>query len=165
MNVILPVVTMNLTLQRTCSRIFFASHCSHVAKCFPQALYHRIVLSTHRNLSSVTCGTSIRRTFAISTKQLEQPLEEERLPGYSHEQFYPIHIGDTLKSRYTVVGKLGFGANSTVWLCRDMRYVCIDHKQMFIADALVAMTSLSRSKFTSRLQIMKSIASRRRMIT
>ncbi|KAJ5333044.1 protein kinase domain protein [Penicillium brevicompactum] len=30
-------------------------------------------------------------------------------------------IGDVLNSRYQVVGKLGFGVSSTVWLARDMR--------------------------------------------
>lgn len=46
-------------------------------------------------------------------------LEEERLPDYNLNQFYPIRPGEVIKSRYRVVGKLGYGANSTVWLCRD----------------------------------------------
>ncbi|TWU72294.1 hypothetical protein ED733_003630 [Metarhizium rileyi] len=46
-------------------------------------------------------------------------LEEERLPWYSHDQFYPVRIGETLAAKYQVVGKLGYGANSTSWLCRD----------------------------------------------
>ncbi|KAI7193574.1 hypothetical protein KC363_g2701 [Hortaea werneckii] len=48
-----------------------------------------------------------------------QPFEEERLPCYRADQFYPVHIGETFKSRYKVVGKLGYGAYSTAWLCRD----------------------------------------------
>lgn len=62
------------------------------------------------------------RSFMATTqeKNLNQPFEEEKLPGYEPDQFWPIHIGETLNSRYTVVGKLGFGANSTVWLCRDL---------------------------------------------
>ncbi|KAJ5352047.1 hypothetical protein N7452_001021 [Penicillium brevicompactum] len=35
-------------------------------------------------------------------------------------------IGDVLNSRYQVVGKLGFGVSSTVWLARDMR----DHRHV-----------------------------------
>lgn len=50
-----------------------------------------------------------------------QRFEEERLPLYHADQFYPVHIGETFISRYKVVGKLGYGAYSTVWLCRDMR--------------------------------------------
>ncbi|RMY84617.1 hypothetical protein D0864_07513 [Hortaea werneckii] len=50
-----------------------------------------------------------------------QAFEEERLPWYRADQFYPGHIGETLISRYKVVGKLGYGAYSTVWLCRDIK--------------------------------------------
>jgi hypothetical protein len=50
------------------------------------------------------------------------PVEEERLSCYSPEDYYPVSIGDVFKSRYQVVGKLGYGAYSTVWLCRDLRY-------------------------------------------
>jgi hypothetical protein len=47
------------------------------------------------------------------------PFEEEQLPWYKAEQFYPVHIGETLDSKYKVLGKLGYGAQSTIWLCRD----------------------------------------------
>ncbi|KAE8322327.1 kinase-like domain-containing protein [Aspergillus sergii] len=47
-------------------------------------------------------------------------LEEEQLPGYSPEDFYPVKIGDVFRSRYQVAGKLAFGGHSTVWLCRDL---------------------------------------------
>jgi len=47
--------------------------------------------------------------------------EEERLPWYSHDQFYPARPGEILDSSFKVIGKLGYGAYSTVWLCRDIR--------------------------------------------
>ncbi|BDD61524.1 hypothetical protein MAP00_006565 [Monascus purpureus] len=47
-------------------------------------------------------------------------LEEETLRGYSPDHFYPVKIGDVFRSRYQVVGKLGYGGHSTVWLCRDL---------------------------------------------
>ncbi|RMX98209.1 hypothetical protein D0868_10218 [Hortaea werneckii] len=50
-----------------------------------------------------------------------RPFEEERLPWYRADQFYPVDIGETFNSRYKVVGKLGYGAYSTVWLCRDLK--------------------------------------------
>jgi hypothetical protein len=37
--------------------------------------------------------------------------------------FYPVRIGEIFDSRYKVVGKLGYGAYSTVWLCRNVKYV------------------------------------------
>ncbi|EXJ82333.1 CMGC/SRPK protein kinase [Capronia epimyces CBS 606.96] len=58
--------------------------------------------------------------MTITTTGLSQPLEEERLPWYHPDQFYPMRIGETINSRYRVLGKLGYGAYSTVWLCRNM---------------------------------------------
>ena len=52
----------------------------------------------------------------INTTRL---IEEETLPHYRPEQFYPVDIGELLNSRYKVLGKLGYGAYSTVWLCHD----------------------------------------------
>ena len=52
----------------------------------------------------------------------QQKIEEETLPDYVASRYYPVRIGEVLKDRYQVVGKLGFGASSTVWLARDMRY-------------------------------------------
>lgn len=48
-------------------------------------------------------------------------LEEETLDYYSPDQFYPVAVGEVLNSSYRVVGKLGYGAQATVWLCRDVR--------------------------------------------
>ncbi|KAK0102305.1 hypothetical protein ONS95_005928 [Cadophora gregata] len=49
-----------------------------------------------------------------------QLVEEERLPFYNRDHYYPMRIGEVLKDRYQVVAKLGYGASSTVWLCRDL---------------------------------------------
>lgn len=49
-----------------------------------------------------------------------QAIEEETIPDYVATRYYPTRIGEVLKDRYQVVGKLGFGASSTVWLARDM---------------------------------------------
>ena len=50
-------------------------------------------------------------------------VKEEHLLYYKPEEFYPVHIGEIFKNQYQVVGKLGYGAYSTVWLCRDLVYV------------------------------------------
>ncbi|KAF2774313.1 protein kinase [Teratosphaeria nubilosa] len=47
-------------------------------------------------------------------------VEEETLLNYNHEDFYPVKIGERLDARYQVIGKLGYGASSTVWFCRDL---------------------------------------------
>lgn len=57
-------------------------------------------------------GTS---SIPASTK-----LEEETIPGYIKSQYCPVRIGQIFENRYQVVGKLGFGVTSTVWLARDL---------------------------------------------
>jgi hypothetical protein len=47
-------------------------------------------------------------------------VEEEELPGYVPEHYYPAALGEVLNSQYQVVAKLGYGISSTVWLCRDL---------------------------------------------
>ncbi|KAH7266166.1 kinase-like domain-containing protein [Fusarium solani] len=51
---------------------------------------------------------------------LHQQVEEERLPDYIASRYYPVRIGEVLRDRYQIVGKLGFGTTSTVWLARDL---------------------------------------------
>lgn len=50
-------------------------------------------------------------------------VEEETLPGYVASRYYPTRIGEILQDRYQIVGKLGFGVTSTVWLARDLPFV------------------------------------------
>ena len=61
--------------------------------------------------------------FCTTKIDLDKPFEEERLPWYSPDQFYPVRIGEILDSSYKVFGKLGYGAYPTVWLCRSIRYI------------------------------------------
>ncbi|KAF7562369.1 hypothetical protein G7046_g1783 [Stylonectria norvegica] len=51
---------------------------------------------------------------------LGEKIEEELLPDYLASHYYPARIGEVLGDRYQLVGKLGFGASSTVWLARDL---------------------------------------------
>lgn len=46
--------------------------------------------------------------------------EEEAFEDYKTGKYYPVCIGDVFASKYQVVGKLGFGISSTVWLARDL---------------------------------------------
>jgi serine/threonine-protein kinase SRPK3 len=52
----------------------------------------------------------------------DQKIEEETVPDYVASRYYPVRIGEVFSDRYQVVGKLGFGVTSTVWLARDLRY-------------------------------------------
>lgn len=46
-------------------------------------------------------------------------IEEENIPGYKAQHFYPVRIGQTFMGKYQVLGKLGCGGTSTVWLAHD----------------------------------------------
>lgn len=66
---------------------------------------------------------SLRRSFVKLPSDL--PIEEETYPCYAAEDFYPVRIGQVLNGRYRVSGKIGYGAYSTSWVCRDLQYVVL----------------------------------------
>jgi hypothetical protein len=81
-----------------------------------------------------------RRTFPSTGFQSidpSVPIEEETIPNYKAQRYYPAHIGDVLNARYQIVGKLGYGASSTVWLCRDLMYVIVSRiiNETYVADS------------------------------
>ncbi|OKL58503.1 hypothetical protein UA08_06197 [Talaromyces atroroseus] len=75
--------------------------------------------------------TSARRTFPNTGFKLldsSVPIEEETLPTYIPEKYYPVQQGEVFHERYQVLVKLGFGTTSTIWLSRDLlesRYVAL----------------------------------------
>ncbi|PYH66875.1 CDK4/6 [Aspergillus vadensis CBS 113365] len=77
----------------------------------------------HYSRHLFTCPLWPVRNNSHSTHPLLDPterLEEETLPWYSPERYYPVRVGEVLQSRYQIVGKLGYGGYSTIWLCRDL---------------------------------------------
>ncbi|KKY16588.1 putative protein kinase domain protein [Diplodia seriata] len=50
----------------------------------------------------------------------DKKVEEETIPDYVATRYYPVRIGEVLRDRYQIVGKLGYGVTSTVWLARDL---------------------------------------------
>lgn len=50
-------------------------------------------------------------------------VEGETVPKYRAGKFYPARLGEVFCSGYQIVAKLGFGTGSTIWLCRDLKYV------------------------------------------
>ncbi|KAL9017013.1 MAG: hypothetical protein Q9185_005662 [Variospora sp. 1 TL-2023] len=51
----------------------------------------------------------------------DQQIEEEAYDSITKGRYYPVRIGDVIKERYQVVGKLGYGLGSTVWLANELR--------------------------------------------
>lgn len=51
---------------------------------------------------------------------LDTPVEEEIVPGYQANHYFPASPGYTFNQRYEALSKLGWGGCSTVWLVRDL---------------------------------------------
>ena len=60
-------------------------------------------------------------TSGFETIDVNQPVEEEDLPDYKADRFYPVKLGDVFQDRYQIMAKLGFGSSSTSWLARDLK--------------------------------------------
>ncbi|CAI7633742.1 unnamed protein product [Penicillium glandicola] len=57
-------------------------------------------------------------TFAIPSHEV---VDEERLPNNNPQDYYPARPGETLGNNYQLLGKIGWGTSSTVWLARDIK--------------------------------------------
>ncbi|KAI0468193.1 kinase-like protein, partial [Xylaria cf. heliscus] len=86
-------------------------------------LSQSIMASVRRSFSSPASAIGPRK-FPSTGFELIDPatkFEEETLPFYQKEEYYPMQIGQVVHGHYQVVSKLGFGTTSTVWLARDLR--------------------------------------------
>lgn len=51
-----------------------------------------------------------------------ETLEEEQFQdALNAGQYYPVRIGDIYAQKYQILGKLGFGTTSTVWLAQYLQ--------------------------------------------
>lgn len=83
---------------------------------------------------SQSCQYSIAyRPILTRLPPSKEPFEEEHHPHYKPERFYSVSPGDVVKQgQYSIISKLGWGGNSTVWLAEDLheltglRYVAIN---------------------------------------
>ncbi|KAK9258479.1 kinase-like domain-containing protein [Lipomyces tetrasporus] len=46
----------------------------------------------------------------------DQLVEEETMPEYKSEHFYPVRLGEVFNDRFQTLAKLGYGSSSTIWL-------------------------------------------------
>ncbi|PYH89999.1 U4/U6 small nuclear ribonucleo protein PRP4 [Aspergillus ellipticus CBS 707.79] len=101
---------------------------------FPYLILRYTITTTTtpcRPITSPPQWTSPLREFPTTGLPLLDPsvdIEEETLPTYEREEYYPAQQGEVLHRRYQILAKLGYGVTSTVWLCRDLcdsKYVAI----------------------------------------
>ena len=48
------------------------------------------------------------------------PIEEETLPRYRPDDYFPVLIGQVFNRKFKILAKLGFGSESTTWLAKDL---------------------------------------------
>lgn len=83
-----------------------------------------VISATRRALVSLGFWPTVATPAQPTILPSDVPIEEELLPGYDPQNYYPVNPGDVFHNRYEMMAKLGFGSCSTVWLARDMhRYV------------------------------------------
>ncbi|PWY95974.1 kinase domain protein [Aspergillus sclerotioniger CBS 115572] len=76
----------------------------------------------YRTMTSSEWTTPLREFPTSDLPLFEQSaeIEEETLPTYEPEKYYPVQQGEVLHNKYQVLAKLGYGVTSTVWLGRDL---------------------------------------------
>ncbi|KAB8255635.1 kinase domain protein [Aspergillus pseudonomiae] len=75
--------------------------------------YHRPPARLTRFISSVPSSKFLSRvTYPIIR-------EENQTPHYDPRKYYPARVGEIIARRYRIISKLGWGANSTIWLAKD----------------------------------------------
>ncbi|KAK0390670.1 hypothetical protein NLU13_0174 [Sarocladium strictum] len=77
-----------------------------------------------RSASLESAAPEKPRSFPTTGFKLIDPsvkVEEEELPDYVAERFYPVRLGEVIQDQYQTVAKLGFGSSSTIWLARDLK--------------------------------------------
>ncbi|KAL8650455.1 MAG: hypothetical protein Q9210_003816 [Variospora velana] len=58
--------------------------------------------------------------FNFKIHPSDQQIEEEAYDNITKGRYYPVRIGDVIKDKYQVLGKLGYGLGSTVWLANEL---------------------------------------------
>ncbi len=75
------------------------------------------VVNAQSAITSDPDCTAVTRVFSSLTRTAIRCRAD-----YVPSRYYPVQIGETFRACYQVIGKLGFGATSTVWLARDLRW-------------------------------------------
>ncbi|KAE8310447.1 kinase-like domain-containing protein [Aspergillus transmontanensis] len=77
----------------------------------------------HRTVTSSTqwaCTPRVFLTSGFELLDLSIKLDEEILPTYQPEKYYPVNQGEILNDRYQTLAKVRYGVTSTVWLAKDL---------------------------------------------
>ncbi|KAG6242750.1 hypothetical protein E4U25_003057 [Claviceps purpurea] len=82
--------------------------------------WHTILGRSWKTLFGLAWKPLAFRSEGFALISADEKIEEETLPDYVASRFYPVKVGEIFRARYQIVGKLGYGVTSTVWLARDL---------------------------------------------
>lgn len=93
---------------------------------FSARLRFNTITSSLKSFSTMPQRAALEQSRALPTSgyatvDADTLVEEEELPDYQADRFYPVQLGELFQDRYQFVAKLGFGSSSTTWLARDLR--------------------------------------------
>ncbi|KAJ0425683.1 kinase domain protein [Aspergillus carlsbadensis] len=128
-----------------------------------QTVYLRPPALLSRGTRPIPCLRVSSRPTGIHISSSSSPPfinEENHAPKYDPRKYYPARIGETRNRRYRLLSKLGWGANSTVWLAKDMsrwawqspRYVTLKITNCGQYEQKSAEEEVEKSRYISRLQ-------------
>nr|KMM68244.1 hypothetical protein CPAG_04575 [Coccidioides posadasii RMSCC 3488] len=117
-------------------------------------------LASHSNQQTDTSNLYATRSGPTScpTPPVRERIIHNQRPGdlepdyYKTRGFHPISLGDTFHSvKYTVLGKLGYGQYSTVWLARDSKYQRYPALKVLRADCYGGSHDIFEKEILSRI--------------
>ncbi|KGO76091.1 hypothetical protein PITC_006340 [Penicillium italicum] len=104
-------------------RTTFATHSSCTSRLHRISPRSCLGATPHRTLvssSQWTCTPTVFPTSGFELLNASIELEEETLPNYRPEKYYPVSQGEIFNDRYQTIAKIGYGVTSTVWLAKDL---------------------------------------------
>ncbi|KAM3426429.1 hypothetical protein MY4824_009968 [Beauveria thailandica] len=78
----------------------------------------------------------------------------ESLEKYVPGGYHPVMIGHVIKRRYEIVGKLGYGGFSTVWLARDMKQHTYVAVKIGVSDSRMHETMVMKALSDSKASVL-----------
>ena len=103
--------TLSPPFTSCCQRI------SHRSSPRAMAVPYRTVMSSSPQWN---CTPRVFPTSGFKLLDQSVKIEEETLPNYQPENYYPVNQGEVFNERYQTLAKIGYGVTSTVWLAKDL---------------------------------------------
>ncbi|KAK5093106.1 hypothetical protein LTS08_008951, partial [Lithohypha guttulata] len=85
------------------------------------------------------------------------PIEEETLPRYRPDDYFPVSIGQVFNEKFKILAKLGFGSESTTWLAKDLTRWRFQNNR-FVALKILTKNAKDNRSALSELTLSKQIA-------